>query len=136
MLPAGTKIECTAHFDNSPNNPANPDPKKEIHFGEQSWDEMMIGFFDVAVSRDTTRWTDAAEEGKGHGRRRRLSAGASAHEGLLSVLRSALLSLMRRRPQALPPLASRTLLQGRPARSCRRTARDATAPVRRRRWRS
>ncbi len=52
-LPAGTVIECTAHFDNSPNNPANPDPSKEIHFGEQSWDEMMIGFFDVAVSFDT-----------------------------------------------------------------------------------
>ena len=48
-LPAGTIIECTAHFDNSANNPANPDPKKEIHFGEQSWDEMMIGFFDVAI---------------------------------------------------------------------------------------
>ena len=53
-LPAGTVIECTAHFDNSANNPANPDPKKEIHFGEQSWDEMMIGFFDVAVPTDKT----------------------------------------------------------------------------------
>lgn len=53
VLPAGTKIECTAHFDNSPNNPANPDPKQEVHFGEQSWDEMMIGFFDVAVDFKT-----------------------------------------------------------------------------------
>jgi hypothetical protein len=53
LLPAGTTIECTAHFDNSPNNPANPDPKKEVRFGEQSWDEMMIGFFDVTVSMDT-----------------------------------------------------------------------------------
>lgn len=49
LLPAGTIIECTAHFDNSANNPANPDPTKEVRFGEQSWDEMMIGFFDVAV---------------------------------------------------------------------------------------
>jgi hypothetical protein len=53
VLPAGTVIECTAHFDNSPNNPANPDPKKAIRFGEQSWDEMMIGFFDVAVDFNT-----------------------------------------------------------------------------------
>lgn len=53
VLPAGTKIECTAHFDNSPNNPANPDPTKAIRFGEQSWDEMMIGFFDVAVNIET-----------------------------------------------------------------------------------
>jgi hypothetical protein len=51
-LPAGTVIECTAHFDNSANNPANPDPTKEIHFGEQSWDEMMIGFFDVEIPFD------------------------------------------------------------------------------------
>jgi hypothetical protein len=53
LLPAGTVIECTAHFDNSPNNKDNPDPKKAIRFGEQSWDEMMIGFFDVAVDFDT-----------------------------------------------------------------------------------
>ncbi len=51
-LPAGTIIECTAHYDNSANNPANPDPTKEVHFGEQSWDEMMFGFFDVAIPFD------------------------------------------------------------------------------------
>ena len=48
-LPKGTVIECTAHFDNSPNNPFNPDPSKTVHWGEQTWEEMMIGFFDVAV---------------------------------------------------------------------------------------
>jgi len=48
VLPKGTKIECTAHFDNSPNNPNNPDATKEVSWGDQSWDEMMIGFFDVA----------------------------------------------------------------------------------------
>jgi len=51
-LPAGTTIECTAHYDNSANNPANPDPTKEVKFGEQSWDEMMFGFFDVAIPFD------------------------------------------------------------------------------------
>src|SRR5579872_1265956 len=51
-LPAGTTLECTAHYDNSPNNPFNPDPKKEVRFGEQSWDEMMFGFFDVSVPID------------------------------------------------------------------------------------
>ena len=54
LLPKGTVIECTAHFDNSPNNPYNPDPTKEVHFGEQTWEEMMIGFFDVAVPVDKT----------------------------------------------------------------------------------
>jgi hypothetical protein len=54
LLPKGTVIECTAHFDNSPNNPYNPDPTKEVHFGEQTWEEMMIGFMDVAVPMNKT----------------------------------------------------------------------------------
>lgn len=49
-LPKGARIECIAHYDNSPNNPANPDPTKTIRWGDQSWDEMMIGFFSVEVS--------------------------------------------------------------------------------------
>ncbi len=54
LLPAGTTIECTAHFDNSANNPYNPDPTKEVRFGEQTWEEMMIGFLDVAVPVNKT----------------------------------------------------------------------------------
>lgn len=46
-LPAGTKILCTAHFDNSEGNLVNPDPDSEIGWGQQSWNEMMIGFFNV-----------------------------------------------------------------------------------------
>jgi hypothetical protein len=46
-LPKGTRIDCTAHFDNSPNNPDNADPTKEVTWGDQSWDEMMVGFFDL-----------------------------------------------------------------------------------------
>ena len=49
LIPAGTRLRWTAYFDNSPNNPRNPDPQAEVRFGEQSWEEMMIGFFDVAV---------------------------------------------------------------------------------------
>ncbi|MDQ2946588.1 MAG: cytochrome c [Acidobacteriota bacterium] len=48
LLPKGTIIDCTAHFDNSANNKYNPDPTKEVHFGEQTWEEMMIGFFEVS----------------------------------------------------------------------------------------
>ena len=47
QLPAGTRIECVAHYDNSPNNTDNPDPSKVVHWGDQTFDEMMIGFFDV-----------------------------------------------------------------------------------------
>lgn len=49
VLPKGSRIECTAHFDNSINNRFNPDPTATVHFGEQTWDEMMIGFFDVTI---------------------------------------------------------------------------------------
>jgi hypothetical protein len=45
-LPAGTKIECTAYFDNSRDNPNNPDPGKVVKWGDQTWEEMMIGFVD------------------------------------------------------------------------------------------
>ena len=45
-LPAGSKIECTAHFDNSKSNRNNPDPLRIVRWGEQTWDEMMIGFVD------------------------------------------------------------------------------------------
>jgi hypothetical protein len=47
VLPKGTRIECAAHFDNSANNPDNADPTKEVIWGEQSWDEMMVGFFNL-----------------------------------------------------------------------------------------
>jgi hypothetical protein len=49
VLPKGTRIDCAAHFDNSPNNRYNPDPKAEVRWGDQTWEEMMIGWFDVAV---------------------------------------------------------------------------------------
>jgi len=48
-LTPGMKIECTATYDNSPNNPDSPDPKAEVHYGEMSWEEMMGGVMQVAV---------------------------------------------------------------------------------------
>ena len=49
FLKQGTRLTCTAWFDNSANNQLNPDPAVEVHWGEQSWQEMMVGFFSVAV---------------------------------------------------------------------------------------
>lgn len=49
LLPKGTRIECTGTFDNSANNPYNPDPKQVVRWGDQSWEEMMLGFVYVAV---------------------------------------------------------------------------------------
>ena len=48
-LPAGSRIDCVAHWDNSPANPSNPDATKDITWGQNSTDEMMIGFVDYTV---------------------------------------------------------------------------------------
>ncbi len=48
-LRAGTVLEAVATFDNSKKNPHNPDPDSAVTWGEQTWAEMMVGFFDVAV---------------------------------------------------------------------------------------
>ncbi len=51
-LPAGTRIECLAHFDNSPANPSNPDPTATVRWGDQTWDEMMMGYVDYYEEDD------------------------------------------------------------------------------------
>jgi mono/diheme cytochrome c family protein len=45
-MPKGSKLECVGYFDNSSANPNNPDPKQYVFWGEQTWDEMLNGFFD------------------------------------------------------------------------------------------
>jgi len=52
VLPKGTRIDVTAHFDNSTKNAYNPDPTQTVRWGDQTWEEMMIGFFTTLV--DTT----------------------------------------------------------------------------------
>ena len=44
-LPKGTRLDCVAHFDNSTANKFNPDPTKEVRWGDQTWEERMIGWF-------------------------------------------------------------------------------------------
>lgn len=48
-LPAGTKLEAVAWYDNSKNNQHNPNPNSAVEWGDQTYNEMMVGFFDVAV---------------------------------------------------------------------------------------
>lgn len=49
VLKAGTELQAVAWYDNSKDNPHNPDPQTAVRWGEQTYDEMMVGFFDVAV---------------------------------------------------------------------------------------
>ena len=54
-LKQGARLQWIAWFDNSANNPKNPDPSGEVRYGQQSWEEMMIGFFDVAVDANVDK---------------------------------------------------------------------------------
>jgi Copper type II ascorbate-dependent monooxygenase, C-terminal domain len=56
LLKAGTKLRAIAWYDNSKNNPHNPDPTKTVTWGDQTSDEMMVGFFDVAVPAGIDKW--------------------------------------------------------------------------------
>jgi peroxiredoxin len=47
-VPKGTWLLCTGGFDNSSLNPSNPDAAKRVKWGDQSWDEMFIGFFQAS----------------------------------------------------------------------------------------
>jgi hypothetical protein len=53
-LPKGSKIHVSAHFDNSAANLNNPDPKATVRWGDQTWEEMMIGFFTYTVEGAST----------------------------------------------------------------------------------
>jgi peroxiredoxin len=52
LLPAGSKLLCTAYFDNSADNIANPDPTITVTWGPQTWDEMMIGYYATVTVED------------------------------------------------------------------------------------
>ncbi|MFO0945766.1 MAG: redoxin domain-containing protein [Planctomycetota bacterium] len=63
FLPAGSSIQCTATYDNSAENLNNPDPSQMVHFGDQTWDEMMLGFFDaVPVDQADVRQIGRADQ--------------------------------------------------------------------------
>ena len=57
LLPAGTTIVGVAHFDNSTNNRDNPDPTQDVRWGDQTWEEMMIGFYSTVKASDVTKDT-------------------------------------------------------------------------------
>lgn len=55
-LKAGTELRAIAWYDNSAANPHNPDPTVAVHWGDQTTDEMMVGFFDLAVPANLDKW--------------------------------------------------------------------------------
>jgi hypothetical protein len=63
-LPAGTRTDCTAHFDNSTFNPFNPDASASVRHGLQTYEEMMFGF--VFFTRDDERLNLTIDPKTGH----------------------------------------------------------------------
>jgi hypothetical protein len=65
VLKAGTRLRAVAWYDNSKNNPHNPDPTKTVTWGDQTSEEMMVGFFDVAVPAGMDKWKFFVRSGEG-----------------------------------------------------------------------
>lgn len=61
-LPAGTRLEMDGHWDNSPNNPNNPDPTATVRWGQQIWEEMFGGGISLLVPRGTDPTTLVKKE--------------------------------------------------------------------------
>jgi hypothetical protein len=57
VLPKGTRLESNAHFDNSQNNPYNPNPNIDVKYGPQTTDEMQVSFmgFIIDVKADPAK---------------------------------------------------------------------------------
>jgi peroxiredoxin len=49
VVPRGMWLRAVGTYDNSPENPYNPDPTKDVRWGDQTWDEMMIGYVDYVI---------------------------------------------------------------------------------------
>jgi hypothetical protein len=92
MLPKGARIDCLAHYDNSEKNPYNPDPSRTVRWGDQTFEEMMIGYIDVDLPVGQT-FRREPDQGTGPGQK-----GAVAR--VLGTL------LGRRKEPALAPASS------------------------------
>ncbi len=55
LMPKGTKLRVVAHYDNSEANLANPDPSETVRYGDQTWEEMMHGFYGSIPTKDRQR---------------------------------------------------------------------------------
>ena len=62
LLPKGTTLVGIAHFDNSANNKANPDPTRDVRWGDQTWEEMMIAWYKTVSAADATDGTTGNQQ--------------------------------------------------------------------------
>jgi hypothetical protein len=72
FIPAGTRVVLDMTWDNSAQNPANPDPSQVVRWGDQTWEEMNVGWFRFRNADDQDRATAAA-------RKRTAASGGTSH---------------------------------------------------------
>jgi thiol-disulfide isomerase/thioredoxin/mono/diheme cytochrome c family protein len=65
VIPKGSRVKVTAVFDNSDGNPANPDPTKLVHWGPQTYEEMLIGYVETYAPIGEQRLTMRSGSGPG-----------------------------------------------------------------------
>ncbi len=64
-IPAGTRVVMDMTWDNSAQNPANPDPNKTVRWGDQTWEEMNVGWFRYRAATEEDR-ARALADGAAH----------------------------------------------------------------------
>jgi hypothetical protein len=64
-LPKGSRITGIARYDNSAANPANPDPNRTVRWGQQTFDEMMLGYFEYVLVEDDPARPDVLPDASG-----------------------------------------------------------------------
>jgi hypothetical protein len=62
LIRKGSKMVCTAYYDNTIGNLANPDPNVKVRWGDQTWEEMMIGWHDIAYPMEPKDESGQAEK--------------------------------------------------------------------------
>jgi peroxiredoxin/mono/diheme cytochrome c family protein len=85
-FPSGTRIHAIAHFDNSPENLNNPNPKTPVFWGDQTYEEMMIGYFDMAVPKHNHQDSEHGAHA-GRGGRGGMAFSKMSEEGLKKLLK-------------------------------------------------
>ena len=63
VAPKGSKLEIVAHHDNSAKNKFNPDPTATVYWGDQTWEEMMIGYVDYTIDKQDLRRPQPVDAG-------------------------------------------------------------------------
>jgi hypothetical protein len=61
-LPKGSKLQAVAHYDNSKQNKANPDPTQPVYWGDQTWEEMQYTGFNYSIDKERVTTTVSGQQ--------------------------------------------------------------------------